>query len=559
MSAPTILEPHQSLEEVKRLLLKYPVDPSFTYRYGTAGFRYAATLLDGVMVRVACAAAWTADQGTDALGIMVTASHNDESYNGVKMAAGDGGMVDETAEQLAVELVNEPSVERILQRFPLQSTPTIHIGRDTREHSPALASLLTRTLSALGAVVVDHGVVTTPMLHHCVRHANPHHLPMSIPQRVEATGYYRLLVDSYLALLHSSRHRQRRRILRLDCACGVGHPHAAALWSMIEADTSTVLQLANAPGTGPLNTDCGSEHVQKQQAPPKWYDADTNSHTDYCASVDGDADRLVFFAYNDKQFTLLDGDKMSCLIADFVQAQLSELASIGLPLPRFGVVQTAYANGASSDYLRQIVGTANVVVAKTGVKFVHAAAHNFDIGIYFEANGHGTIIFGPAFYQFMEETRAQADQGALHVAWQRLATLPSLVNQAIGDALSDLLLIDAILQLQDWTLDDWNALYKDLPSRQCKVRVRDRLVIQTNDNETRCTQPRALQRALDAAMRHYSGRAFVRPSGTEDVVRVYAEAPSRAAADGLASRAAELVYHHCDGVGELPVFPVSRI
>ena len=60
------------------------------------------------------------------------------------------------------------------------------------------------------------------------------------------------------------------------------------------------------------------------------------------------------------------------------------------------------------------------------------------------------------------------------VAFQRLRALPSLVNQAVGDAVCDLLLVDAILYLQDWTLERWDALYQDRPSRQLKVKVVDR-------------------------------------------------------------------------------------
>lgn len=37
-----------------------------------------------------------------------------------------------------------------------------------------------------------------------------------------------------------------------------------------------------------------------------------------------------------------------------------------------------------------------VVCTPTGVKHLHHAAKHFDIGVYFEANGHGTIIFDPA-------------------------------------------------------------------------------------------------------------------------------------------------------------------
>lgn len=34
-----------------------------------------------------------------------------------------------------------------------------------------------------------------------------------------------------------------------------------------------------------------------------------------------------------------------------------------------------------------------MVLTATGVKWLHAAAHKFDIGVYFEANGHGTVLF----------------------------------------------------------------------------------------------------------------------------------------------------------------------
>ena len=219
----------------------------------------------------------------------------------------------------------------------------------------------------------------------------------------------------------------------------------------------------------------------------------------------------------------------------------------------------------------------NVIIAKTGVKYVHTAAHeNYDVGTYFEANGHGTVLFGSKFYQLL----AKAELILLHdvnhnsnnnansqyyhratVAWQRLRVLPRLINQAVGDALSDLFLVDAILYLKGWTLQDWNKLYKDLPSRQCKVKVKDRSLVHTNDNETEAIKPPLLQPALDNAMISFSSssaletaRAFVRPSGTENVVRVYAEATTQKNADALASEAAAIVYRLCKGTGEVPNF-----
>ena len=59
---------------------------------------------------------------------------------------------------------------------------------------------------------------------------------------------------------------------------------------------------------------------------------------------------------------------------------------------KIGAVQTAYANGASTYFLKNELGL-EVKIVPTGVKHLHAAAHHFDIGIYFEANGHGTLVY----------------------------------------------------------------------------------------------------------------------------------------------------------------------
>ena len=53
------------------------------------------------------------------------------------------------------------------------------------------------------------------------------------------------------------------------------------------------------------------------------------------------------------------------------------------------MVQTAYANGASTNYLKSKGLTCEL--AATGVKNLHPAAINYDIGIYCESNGHGTF------------------------------------------------------------------------------------------------------------------------------------------------------------------------
>lgn len=567
------------------------------YSYGTAGFRYEASLLPCVFVRMGIFAALrSASLGGEEVGAMITASHNAEPDNGMKLADSHGGMLDADWEAHAVSLANAPTSKHALVliktlsdyatgHHPLKTgggklpKMVVHIGMDTRSHSPALTALVIKAARAMGATVLDHGLVSTPMLHHFVMHANGHLLPSIIPQRVNESGYYEIMAMSYAALLRTGTGNGGKRLpttskLIIDGACGIGAlkiEKFQRIFAMLRSEGCTtgipLLHTVNFPGDGPLNDSCGAEYVQKQQLPPTLFSKSAAGVSkQYMTSYDGDADRVVFH-YEDGagKFHLLDGDKIAVLVTSFIQEEMRAIDPDGKAV-KCGVVQTAYANGSSTTYLKNVVKT-NVVIAKTGVKFVHAAAHhNFDVGVYFEANGHGTVLFGPKFYEFIAAAdvmlRGKPRNNRANIALRRLRVLPALVNQSVGDAMSDMLLVDAILYLRGWDLSTWAQLYSDLPSKQAKVKVADRTVILTNDNETAATAPEALQTALQSAMDAMASqenagngpkpRCFVRPSGTEDAVRVYAESNSQRGADSLASEAMMLIYKLCGGVGEPP-------
>jgi phosphoacetylglucosamine mutase len=161
---------------------------------------------------------------------------------------------------------------------------------------------------------------------------------------------------------------------------------------------------------------------------------------------------------------------------------------------------------------------------------LHHAAERFDIGVYFEANGHGTVLFS----QETQEKLASHEPStpAQSTALNHLRNLVQVINQTVGDAISDMLLVEAILAHKSYSGEEWNSLYVDLPNRLVKVPAA-RHLFQTEDAERRLVSPSGLQAKLDELIRRYDGgRSFVRPSGTEDVVRVYAEATIRSQADG---------------------------
>lgn len=103
----------------------------------------------------------------------------------------------------------------------------------------------------------------------------------------------------------------------------------------------------------------------------------------------------------------------------------------------------------------------------------------------------------------------------------------------MGDAISDFLMVEVILAHKRWGPSEWDQGYEDLPNRLVKVNVTDRFAFKTEDAERKLVEPRGLQERVDAIVRKFEkGRSFVRPSGTEDCVRVYAEASTRVGADG---------------------------
>lgn len=554
----------QEQEQRRRLIAaatRFPLPSGCRFSYGTAGFRAdGATMAPAVCRAGILAALRSVKLAGAAVGIVITASHNPVGDNGVKIADPDGGMMAQHWEPFADALANAPDPDALLQMvlqfakdegIPLggEDTAQVLLGRDTR---PTGAYLLDAALQGINAIVgaraVDMGILTTPQLHWMVRSKNKGVM-------ASESDYFRQLIGSFRRMLElvpkGKGGDEVAKKLIVDGANGIG----GVKLEQIKVELSGIdisVRNSGKEGEGILNHMCGADFVQKERVTPHGFNPEDVGVR--CASLDGDADRLVYFrlsSASDNRVDLVDGDKILSLFALFIREQLDIVNNNGGQAnkslsARLGIVQTAYANGASTLFLKSL--GLEVVFTPTGVKYLHKRALEYDIGIYFEANGHGTVVFSEDFISQLEslsnELSSQDDIGsAQYHAVMRLLAASQLINQAVGDALSGLLLVEAILQYKGWSFQDWCGLYSDLPSRQLKVKVKDRSVIVTTDAETKVSQPSSLQELIDKETANYThGRCFVRPSGTEDVVRVYAEASTQVEADGLAKSVA----HHVE-------------
>ena len=324
----------------------------------------------------------------------------------------------------------------------------------------------------------------------------------------------------------------------VDCANGVGAPKLKELIKYLPKDMLQI-NIVNDNTADPeaLNSKCGADFVKtKQMAPPNF---DGKAY-DRWASFDGDADRIVYYFHAEgNQFRLLDGDRIATLAAAFI-GDLVRRSGLEDKI-KLAVVQTAYANGAATKYVEQVLRL-KVECTPTGVKHLHHVAARYDIGVYFEANGHGTVLFSDNALRAIR--KQQPESPAQLEALETLRALGDLINQTVGDALSDLLLVEVVLAHKGWSVVEWLETYTDLPNKLAKVHVQDRNQYRSvpGTAERRLESPPGVQDKLDAMVAKYKeGRCFVRASGTEDAVRVYGEAAEAYDVDDLVMKVTEAI------------------
>jgi phosphoacetylglucosamine mutase len=477
-----------NIDMLRHFFNTYPKPLGFTPSYGTAGFRTKATNLDSTMFRCGVLMGIKSMISNHNCGIMITASHNEESDNGLKLINYDGEMINKEWEHYATLFAQADTFEEFMRYVHriLANNSTLQqfnnkvvVGIDTRKSGKKLAFVCADGVRSCGLEPLMTNHVTTPELHFYTVMSN---------MNDEVPSYCSSLVHHYKELLVEGP--LMNTVLHVDCANGVGAIKLLEMkQDLLKLGLSLVLYNI---GDGKLNHECGADFVEKECQFP----TNMNTILEYtkCCSLDGDADRIVYFTKVNGNFKLINGDKIACLFTSYFNAHSSsKMASIGY-------VQTAYANGASTNYIKQSMKNVDVVCADTGVQYLHHEAKNYDIGVYFEANGHGTVLFKDA---------------------QKFQRLSNILSQYTGDAIGNMLFVEYILRSFDFK--DWIMMYEDLHTKQVKIPTDKRAFSTINFGKV-CVTPVGLQDSIDSIISKYrDARAFVRPSGTEDVVRLYVE------------------------------------
>jgi phosphoglucosamine mutase len=412
------------------------------------------------------------------------------------------------------------SAARVLAAHDRSHRPVAVVGRDPRLSGEMLEGAVVAGLASAGADVLRVGVLPTPAVAYLVGLLNAdlgvmisashnpmpdngikffaaggHKLPDDIEDEIEAglneqvtrptgAGIGRVsdvadAIDRYLEhLLSATPHPLAGIRVVVDCANGASSLAAPEVYRRAGAD---VVAIHADPDGVNINADCGSNHPEKLRAAVLEHQADLG------IAHDGDADRCVAV---DAEGELTDGDQIMAVLA-LAMADAGELTDsilVATVMSNLGLHLAMRAHGV------------NVLTAAVGDRYVLEELRTGGYALGGEQSGHVVL---PAY-----ATTGDGLLTALRLMSRMAATGKSLAELA--------------------------GVMQRLPQVLVNVRVADKAAVADS------SAVRDAVGAVEAELGE-EGRVLLRPSGTEQLVRVMVEAQAQDTAQAAADRLAGVV------------------
>ncbi len=415
-------------------------------------------------------------------------------------------------------------IGRFIGRYYSKGRPCrVVIGKDTRRSSYMFEYALTAGLTASGADVYLLHVTTTPSVSYVVRtddfdcgimisaSHNPYgdngiklfnsngekmedsvleeiekyidgeipELPLARGERIGRASDYSAGRNRYIGYLISlAMHSFKGKRIGLDCANGSAFAIAKSVFDALGAKTYVI---SNKPDGFNINTNCGSTHIENLVALVK------EEQLDCGFAFDGDADRCIAV---DEHGDVVDGDKILYIYGSYLKerGKLEKNTVVTTVMSNLGLYKAFDALGI--NYEKTAVGD----------KYVYECM-----------NEHGYILGG---------------ENSGHIIFSKYANT--------GDGIITAIKLMQVICANKTTLSELCRGMTVYPQLLKNVRVTDKSIV-LNDEDVQAAVKSA-EEALGG-----EGRILVRPSGTEPLLRIMAEARTEELCEKYVSEIEEVV------------------
>lgn len=489
------------------------------------------------------------DEAAGAGGI-ITASHNPAPDNGIKLIDQTGGKISADWERITNEIVNSTDLATTIGRVVSTFQTSGQIDRNK-------INLALDNIGTPGAIITQEDA--------------------AVDQIGGNTSYVERVVQGLATLSQMARAENpdlEPGTFVIDSASGAGVNTVGEIAQRFnelfaQGQVNYTMDVINTDGV--INEEKGAEFIHKElgkeiaagKALPQWIDERKGIPM---GTLDGDADRnLLFRVTEEGDLQVIDGDKFAAYKAKVLDKYLGIL---GLDETfQVGVAQTVLANLGSKGFFERM----GIQVQETAVgdKYVRAAAldwaNDHGVAIYYEAAGHGSIVFNDTFVDTIAQFQPQTDEQAR--AKTIVQTIVDLQNEAGGDGIMNLLLFRALMELENISFDQLNSdefLYRELPKTELELRVEHKENVTSVGNLGKeLTGPqdvvdyvaniqKELAQELDARLARgelteadlpvREFRVIVRYSGTSPKVRVQVDGPVADMAQKAAYQIMQAIY-----------------